>query len=390
MIDALRSTRARSYPFESDLLLALLLAGWAQIDLHRNLAVVNGVPPLLPNVAVCLLQTVPLAWRRRAPLTVLLVVASAVALPAWANALDLGLVGVSSAAVLSALVCIYTVSAYGDRNHAAIAASIAAAGPVILQLQIQPESWMLVGGAWLLGYVARRGWQSKARLAVGQERLRIARELHDVVANSVTVIAVQAGAARLSSGNLGADASHVRDALASIESKSRQTLTEMRGLLGILRSEPPEGADGRAGRNNGDSPLDPQPSLERLDALMAEVREAGLDVEMTTLGDARPLPPALELSVYRIIQEALTNALKHVGPTTARVEIRYGAKEVEFDVVNEGPVAEPALVGPPGGGNGLLGMRERAAVFGGSLRAGPRPEGGFQVRVTLPLDPSAL
>jgi signal transduction histidine kinase len=258
---------------------------------------------------------------------------------------------------------------------------------VILQLQIQPESWMLVGGAWLLGYVARRGWQSKERLAIGQERLRIARELHDVVANSVTVIAVQAGAARLSSGNLGADAGHVRDALASIESKSRQTLTEMRGLLGILRSEPPEGG---GGRNSGDSPLDPQPSLERLDALMAEVREAGLDVEMTMVGDARPLPPALELSVYRIIQEALTNALKHVGPTTARVVIRYGAREVELDVVNEGPVAEPVLVGPPGTGNGLLGMRERAAVFGGSLRAGPRPEGGFQVRVKLPLDPSAL
>jgi signal transduction histidine kinase len=392
MFDAWRARRTRNYAFESDLLLAVLLAGWAQVDLRTNLAIVNQVPPLLPNVAICLLQTIPLAWRRRAPLTVLLIVASAVALPASANVLHLGLVGVPNAAVLSVPICIYTVSAYGDRNRAAIAALIAAAGPVILQLQIQAESWMLVGGAWLLGYVARRGWQSKERLAVGQERLRIARELHDVVANSVTVIAVQAGAARLNAGNLGPDAGPVRDALGSIEAKSRQTLTEMRGLLGILRSEPPDGGTpgGRSGRNDTDSPLDPQPSLARLEALVAEVCEAGLDVEVTTIGEQRPLPPALELSVYRIIQEALTNALKHVGPTTARVVIRYGAREVEVEVVNEGPVAEPVLAGPRGGGNGLLGMRERAAVFGGSLRAGPRPEGGFGVRVTLPLDQSPL
>jgi signal transduction histidine kinase len=379
MLGALRWTRARSYPFAWDLLLALLLAGWAVVDALVNLAVAYHVSPLVPNLTVCLLQTLPLAWRRRAPLTVLLIVAAAVALPGWAVVLGLGFVGVSSAAVLSVLVCIYTVAAYADRRAWAIAAVVGAAGPVIFQLQFQPESWMLVGGAALLGSVARRGWQSKERYAAGRERLRIARELHDVVANSVTVITVQAGAARL---NFDADPAHAREALASIESKSRQTMAEMRGLLGILRSDSGDGGE--------QAPLAPQPDLGGLGALIGEVREAGLDVEMTIVGKARPLPPALELSVYRIIQEALTNALKHAGPTTARVLISYGARDIEVEVTNDGPLAEPTILYPQSEGNGLVGMRERAAVFGGSLRAAPRPEGGFRVKVRLPLEQSEL
>jgi signal transduction histidine kinase len=328
---------------------------------------------------MCLLQTLPLTWRRRAPLTVLLIVASAVTLPAWAGVLHLGLVGASSAAVLSVVICIYTASAYGDRMRSAVAGAIAAAGPAMFQLQIQPESWMLLGGAWLLGRVARRGRdlaRDQERLQIDQERLRIARELHDVVANSVTVIAVQAGAGRLS---FDADPSRARDALVSIESKSRQALTEMRKLLGVLRSATADGSE--------EAPHDSQPSLDRLDALIEEVARTGLDVELTTAGDRRTLSPALELSVYWIIQEALTNALNHVGRTTARVAIRYGAEDVEVEIVNDGPVSEPAPVGPPSGGHGILGMRERAAVFGGSLEAGPRPEGGFRVYARLPLEP---
>jgi signal transduction histidine kinase len=381
----LRLVRGAGSPFLWDSLLALLLAGLAQVELWQALAIGNYALRWAPNVAVTLLQTVPLAWRRRAPLTVLLVVASAVTVQRLAEVAGVaaqhphGFVGVSSIAVLSSLICIYTVSAYGDRVDSAIAAGVAVTGPLLFRtpglfpLHVVSEWWMLFGGAWLLGRVARWGWGSKSRFAVGQERLRIAREIHDVVASSVTVIAVQAGAARI---NFDADPGHGREALAAIESKSRQALRELRTLLGLLRSEDQEGPA-----------LAPQPSLEGLDDLIREVREAGLDVEMRTEGDPRPLPPGLDVSVYRIVQEALTNTLKHVGPTSAAVVIRYGPHDLEVEIVNEGPVAGVALVGP-GSGLGILGMRERTALFGGSLRAAPRPQGGFGVKARLPLDAS--
>jgi signal transduction histidine kinase len=215
-------------------------------------------------------------------------------------------------------------------------------------------------------YRAERERELRAREAVADERARIARELHDVVAHDVSVMVVQAqGADRILEGAQP----EVRQALAAIEATGREAIDEMRRLLGILR------------RGDDELTLAPQPSLSELDALVAGVREAGLPVELEVVGEAIALPPGVDLSAYRIVQEALTNALKHAGPAHARVIVRYGADAVELEVSDDGP----GRVGAPGTGHGLVGMRERVALYGGDLEAGSRHEGGWALRARLPL-----
>ncbi len=352
-----------------DAALALLLAILVLADLWRLLTESPDLTNPLPHVVLALLQTVPVAWRRRWPLTVLLLVAAAVAAPLRT---DVGFIVGFNFQLLSVLVCIYTVAAYGDRRRVGVAAFVAASGPLILSVPsgLDPISWIVFVGAWVLGRVARRGWESKARRAVEQERLQLARELHDIVAHGVTVIAVQAGAARM---NLEARPDLAREALASIESTSRQSLVEMRRLLGLLKPQ------------EGQAPtIAPQPSLEGLEVLIKEVHEAGLEVEMRIEGQVRPLPAALDLSAFRIVQEALTNSLKHAGPTRAQVVLRYRPDELEVEVLDEGGPAEASMPARDGCGQGLVGMGERVALFGGHLEARPRPGGGFQVKARLP------
>jgi signal transduction histidine kinase len=214
---------------------------------------------------------------------------------------------------------------------------------------------------------AQRDLQAQAAVAV--ERGRIARELHDIVAHNVSMMVVQAGAAsRVLEGNQ----QHVRDALAAIADTGRETVDEMRRLLGVLRSS----GDGLA--------LSPQPGLRDLEELVRSVREAGLPVELRVEGVPVALPPAVDLSAFRIVQEALTNTRKHAGSARAQVTVTYRDGSVELEVRDNGSGS-----GHGGGrGHGLLGMRERVALFGGELEAG-RGEHGFTVRARLPLSSTA-
>ncbi len=201
--------------------------------------------------------------------------------------------------------------------------------------------------------------------AVLEERARIARELHDLVAHNVSVMVVQAGAERHA---LRDDRTETRETLAAIEQSGRQALAEARRLLGMLR---PEDERDR---------LEPQPGLAELGRLVEQVRRAGLPVALTVDGAAAPLPAGLDLCAYRIVQEGLTNALKHAGAGAgAQVRVTYAPAALEIDVRDDGRGAAPA-----GAGHGLIGMRERVALYGGELEAGPRPEGGFGVHARLP------
>jgi signal transduction histidine kinase len=225
---------------------------------------------------------------------------------------------------------------------------------------------------WVLGdrdrrlQLAERERDVAAREAVVEERARIARELHDAIAHNVSMMVVQAGAERRV---VPPEQSSTREVLETVEQIGRGALTEMRRLVGMLRSDDAE-------------PLAPQPGLGDLDALVGQVREAGLPVELTVEGDPRELPVGLELSAYRIVQEALTNALKHAGDARASVLVRYGTDSLELEIVDDG-VGGPAPV--VSGGHGLVGMRERVALYGGRFEAARRATGGFTVRVALPI-----
>jgi signal transduction histidine kinase len=240
--------------------------------------------------------------------------------------------------------------------------------------------------AWLVGRIIR-SWRGRAvtleranrelaeqrdlqaQAAVAVERGRIARELHDVIAHNVSMIVVQAGAA---ARVLEGEQPHVRSALEAIETTGRATVDEMRRMLGVLR----QSDDGLA--------LAPQPGLAELERLVSNIRGAGLPVELRVEGSPVQLPPALDLTAYRIAQEALTNTLKHAGVARAELTIRYEAAAVEIEVCDDGPGASNGN----GDGHGLIGMRERAALWGGQLEAG-RTERGWQVRARLPLGAGA-
>ena len=223
----------------------------------------------------------------------------------------------------------------------------------------------VVGDRERRAQIAERERDLIAREAVVEERARIARELHDVIAHHVSMIVLQAGAERRVLD--GANAS-TRDVLETVEQTGRSALTEMRRLLGMLRGDETE-------------PLAPQPGLIDVPVLVEQLREAGLPVELEVEGDHRELPVGIELSAYRIVQEALTNALKHARDARTLVRVCYGRDSLELEIVDDGaPAAEPV----ERGGHGLVGMRERVALYGGSMEAGSRPTGGFAVRVLLP------
>jgi signal transduction histidine kinase len=332
--------------------------------------------------------TLALAWRVQAPLAVLAVIAGTF----FPSALLFPLSGDAAFAVVAALlIALYSVGAHtgGWRAVAGVLAMLAVVFGVVAADPegADPGSYVfflfVVGGPWLAGrairhrrlserhlearaLAAEREREERARAAVAEERVRIARELHDVVAHAISVIVVQARGGRRS---LATEPEEAREAFDSIEASGREALAEMRRLLGMLRKGDEELA------------LAPQPSLRHLDTLVAQVKEAGLPVELFVEGEPTALPPGVDLSAYRIVQEALTNALRHAGPATARVVVRYGAEDLEVEVTDTG--RRPA--GGDGAGHGLVGMRERVTLFGGELEAGRRGEGGFAVRARLPL-----
>jgi signal transduction histidine kinase len=213
--------------------------------------------------------------------------------------------------------------------------------------------------------IAERERELARREAVVEERARIARELHDVIAHHVSMMVVQAGAERRV---IDPAQESTREVLGTIERVGRSALTEMRRLVGMLRGDDREG-------------LLPRPALADVPMLVSQLRDAGLPVELRVEGTPRELPVGIELSAYRVIQEGLTNALKHAGRASAAVRIRYGAGSLELEITDDGA---GDAAGVPGGGHGLVGIRERVALYGGELQAGQRAGGGFVLRVLLP------
>ena len=207
--------------------------------------------------------------------------------------------------------------------------------------------------------------------AVTEERLRIARELHDVVAHTMSVVAVHAGTGRMVADD---DPAAARQALATIETTTRSALSEMRRMLGMLRS-----SDG-----GGPGTLAPAPGLGDLDALVADVVRSGVTVEVRVEGDRGPVPAGVDLAAYRIVQEALTNVIKHAGQVRATVVVRYSGDAITVEVDNDAPVHGDARPAGSTVGHGLVGMRERVAMYDGDLHAGPCPSGGFHVAARLP------
>ncbi len=294
------------------------------------------------------------------------------------------------------LLAAWCFGAYNPPRRALVGlvAIIAATVFVVLEFPTSSGSdivWIdsFVVAAWLAGFAVRHQAQQTERLrelaaqlraqsdsaaeeAVEEERSRIARELHDVVAHHVSVMTVQAGAVRRL---LKPEQEREREALVSVEETGRTALTEMRRLLGVLKDD----------TTPARAPLAPQPGVATLDLLVEQVREAGLPVQLTTEGEPVELPPGVDLSAYRIVQEALTNALKYAGPARAWVVVRYSADDLELEIANDGR-SEP---GENGTGHGLVGMRERVAVYGGELESGPRRGGGFEVRARLPIGKEA-
>jgi signal transduction histidine kinase len=215
--------------------------------------------------------------------------------------------------------------------------------------------------------IAERERDVAAREAVVEERARIARELHDVIAHHVSMIVLQAGAERRVLTDANAS---TREVLETVEQSGRSALTETRRLLGMLRGD-------------GSDPLTPQPGLGDVPMLVGQLRDAGLPVELSIDGERRELPVGIELSAYRIVQEALTNTLKHAGDARATVHVRYGPDSLELEIADDGSGVGKRT--PGGGGHGLVGMRERVALYGGRFDASRRPSGGFAIRVVLPI-----
>ena len=226
--------------------------------------------------------------------------------------------------------------------------------------------------AWALGEASRSRHVAigeEARRAVADEQARIARELHDVIAHSVSVIVVQAAAA---DDVFETHPEEARASIRSIESTGREALGELRRLLKNVR--PP----------GDDDPATPQPGLDRIEELAEPVRAGGLEVVVRSEGEAAALPAGVDLSAYRIVQEALTNTLRHARASRAEVVLRYGGEQLEIEVLDDGRAPTPAA-GSRNGGHGLMGMRERAALLGGTFESGPRPGGGYRVHAVLPI-----
>ena len=335
-------------------------------------AQVAGEPPdgsLAVYIAFAPAITLPLTWRRRAPLAVVLVCSVALA----AQAL-LAEPAVSFGEFLAMLLATYSVAAHCTLRRAAVGAlaAFAAVGVHALQ-QADADTFEWVygvvyfGGAFLLGRAVRtRAGRAEERIrsAAADERSKMARDLHDVISHSVSVMVVQAGAARVA---LATDPAAAQRSLEEIESTGRRTLEELRRLLGVLRAATPERM--------------PQPGLAALGALVEQVRNAGLPVELELEGQRRELLPGLELAAFRIVQEALTNVIKHAPGGRTRVRVALLAEELVLEIESDGRVN-----GAVGSGFGLTGMRERAAMYGGSLDAGTAPDGRFRVLARLPTE----
>ncbi len=386
----------------ADAALAIVLLGSALVLSKVSIDLIardpfEPMPSMWAAVAGVSAMTIPLAFRRRAPLAVLLVSTAGFVELAFV----LGNARVTTVTLIAYCLAVYSAAAQGRpgrRNWACAIGLLAVTAiavrdvsvhsppdlPLLFGLSVVGVNVALVAAIWALGsalgsgrrraqqlqqrtFELEREREDNARRAVFDERVRIARELHDVVAHHVSMMGVQAGAARVV---LARDPVKATAALSAIEASSRQAVTELHQLLGFLR---------QAG---DDDDTNPRPSLGQLPRLVASMGDSDLTVQVRFEGDVRPLPATVELSAYRIVQEALTNTLKHSAASRADVCLRYEPTALEVAVIDDGPINGSRPSGA--GGLGLIGMRERAVLHGGELTAGPDGCGGFAVRVRLP------
>jgi signal transduction histidine kinase len=338
----------------------VLAAGLAAVSVVQVLA--WPIAPRAVGVLIALATTVPIAFRRSHP-----VAAPVVGTSMWVVPTE-GYVAVGYIAAFFLFYSLGTVDNW--RVIAAVVAWVYAVAAYGLVMNSEhPGEWIGTATAVLapiaVARLVRRERRQSERIAVAEERARIARELHDVVAHGVSVIAVQADAAEAA---LAVDPARAAPPLRTIRSTARDALTEMHRMLGVLR----EDGDG--------SGHGPQPGLAQLGALVERARAAGVLVELTVDGTPRPLSASLDLTAYRIVQEALTNASKHAAGAATTVRVTWGATELELAVRDHGRGRNGG-----GAGHGLVGMRERVRIHGGELRAGPAAGGGFEVVAALPL-----
>ena len=372
-----------------DGVVAVALAVWTQVDLWKHapatMEVVGGRGVL---AVLLLLVTLPLAMRRRAPAATLLIAAAALVAAAFLVSHSNG---VPVEVFLALLLAFYSVGAHCDDRRSYFVGAVALAAIAAADLArpgsfsasgSRPAAWLVFAIAWLVGRDLRRRRQrvadledhaaqlerereEQAQRAVAEERGRIARELHDVIAHGVSVIVVQAQAGP----HLVDDPQRVVSVFRAIESSGRDALVELRRLLGILRSEDQELAIG------------PQPGLGSLQSLVEQMHAAGLPVQLRIEGEPVHLPAGIDLSAYRIVQEALTNVVKHAEDAAAEVVIRYGPHALELAILDNGNGRTTSL---NGAGHGLIGMRERVALYSGALEVGTQDGGGYAVRARLP------
>jgi signal transduction histidine kinase len=377
----------RRHPWWTDSLLALFLTfisvGSVFASAHHASQSLDPLDAILVP-----LTTLPLAVRRYRPLAVLAITVSAETL--------LLLFSSRVQVPLGVIVALYTVAARCERPVSLKAAEWVAL-PIIVGVTVNsgphPERIIpklaLFAIAWVLGdnirtrraYLAElearaarleREREEQAQRAVIEERTRIARELHDVIAHNVSVMVVQASAGE---ELFDSDPRRARESLSAVASTGRAALTELRRLLGVIRAEE---------EHAGAAAYAPQPGIEYLAELVAQMRETGLAVELSVLGEPRELPEGVGLCAYRIVQEALTNTLKHADASQARVSVRYVSDALELRITDDGRGAAP--VNGDTTGHGLIGMRERVALFGGELSVGPLAGQGFEVSARLPLE----
>jgi signal transduction histidine kinase len=368
---------------------ALVIAIAFAAAIEASLSTVPGSKLALVTVSLC--STLSLLARRRFPFAAPLACTAVMAAGSFFIGQSLRVVAVP---ILGAILAGWLMGSGNDRRRALIGL---VAQYVCVQIVTahfgQPGfgdvvfTSLLIAAPWLAGQTVRTRAEIGRRLeertrqleaareevahsAVANERLRIARELHDVVAHSISVMTIQAGAARLL---LDEDPDRAEEPLLRVEETGRETLAEMRRLLGVLRKD-----------MTAPARLESRPSLEHIAALLEQYRALGLHVELVVEGDERTLPPGLDLAAYRVVQEALTNTVKHAGDARAAVTVAYSADSLELTVCDDGRSLEK--MNRSGGGHGLVGMRERAAIYGGKLEAGPRESGGFGVSIRFPLE----
>ncbi|MFJ2513939.1 sensor histidine kinase [Streptomyces griseoviridis] len=391
----------RRHPTRVDTFWAVVLFGMSVVG-EAARADVRGTGNPLLGVPIALLLCLVIALRRRMPEKMLL-------LSIVIGVAQVLLNVAAGPADFAMLVIVYTVAATGARWASRTALALGLCAAPLAQLRWPNDQTSFLGNiaimvfqtvpfalAWVLGdsIRTRRAYfaqleeraarlekerEAQAKVAVAAERARIARELHDVVAHNVSVMVVQAdGAAYV----LDAAPDQAKKALETISSTGRQALAEMRRLLGVLRT----------GEHQEAGEYVPQPDVEQMGDLIEQCRTSGLPVDFKVEGTPRPLPSGVELTAYRIVQEALTNTRKHGGPNTgASVRLVYFDDGLGLLVEDDGKGAPHELYeegGPDGQGHGLIGMRERVGMVGGTLDAGPRPGGGFRISALLPLKPA--